>query len=74
MSSSGTPARDFHRISGAVGHQSIAEAADYATWNLGAGFALSDHLSLDARYFDTDAHELGKLYDSRFVGSVKLVF
>lgn len=61
-------------ISGGFGHQAIAQAADYATWNLGAGFALNDNISLDARYYDTDGHELGKIYDSRFVASVKLVF
>lgn len=61
-------------VSGGFGHQAIAEAGDYATWNLGAGFALTDNISLDARYYDTDAHEFGKIYDSRFVASAKIVF
>jgi uncharacterized protein (TIGR02001 family) len=61
-------------INGAVGHQSIAKAGDYATWNVGAGFALNDNLSLDVRYHDTDAHDFGNIYGSRVVASVKLVF
>lgn len=61
-------------VSGALGHQTIEEAGDYTTWNLGAGYALTDNLGVDVRYYDTDAHEFGKLYDSRIVGSLKLVF
>lgn len=61
-------------VSGALGHQAIAQAGDYTTWNLGAGFAVSDNVSFDVRYWDTDASAFGKIYDSRFVASVKLVF
>lgn len=61
-------------VSGALGRQNVDEAADYTTWNLGVGFALNDHLGLDLRYWDTDGHELGKLYDSRVVGGLKLAF
>ena len=61
-------------VSGGVGHQTIEEAGDYTTWNLGAGFQATDNLGFDVRYYDTDAHEFGKLYDSRFVASVKVTF
>lgn len=61
-------------VSGAIGHQTIEEASDYTTWNLGVGFSLTDNLGFDVRYFDTDGHELGKLYDSRLVAGVKLAF
>lgn len=61
-------------VSGALGHQTIEEAGDYTTWNLGVGFALTDHIGFDVRYWDTDAHEFGKLYDSRFVAGLKLTF
>ena len=29
---------------------------------------------VNVRYHDTDAHDFGKIYDSRVVASVKLVF
>lgn len=61
-------------ISGALGHQAIAQSGDYTTWNIGGGVALTDNVSLDVRYWDTDVHEFGKIYDSRFVASLKLVF
>lgn len=61
-------------VSGAVGRQTIEEAGDYTTWNLGVGYALTDHVGLDVRYVDTDAHDFGQLYDSRVVGGLKLVF
>ncbi|WP_309089746.1 TorF family putative porin [Phenylobacterium sp.] len=61
-------------ISGALGHQTIADAGDYTTWNLGVGFALTDKVGIDVRYWDTDAHEFGKLYDSRVVAGLKLAF
>jgi len=61
-------------VSGALGRQEIKGAGDYTTWNLGVGFALTDHVGFDVRYYDTDEHNFGKIYDSRVVGSVKLVF
>lgn len=61
-------------VSGALGHQTIEEAGDYTTWNLGVGFSLTDNVGFDVRYWDTDAHEFGKLYDSRVVGGLKLTF
>jgi len=63
-------------ISGAVGRQTYSNAfdwADYTTWNLGAGYAVNEHFGLDLRYFDTD-EELGHLYGSRVVASVKAAF
>lgn len=41
-------------FSGAVGHQYLAVGDDYLTWNLGATYDLSENLSLDVRYHDTD--------------------
>ena len=61
-------------VSGAVGHQTVDEAGDYTTWNLGVGFALTDNIGIDVRYWDTDVHEWGKLYDSRVVAGLKLAF
>lgn len=59
-------------LSGAVGYQQVEGPADYSTWNLGVGYALSDNIGVDVRYIDTNEHRLGKLYDSRVVGGIKL--
>ena len=40
----------------------------------GIGYALTDHVGLDVRYHDTDEHGFGKLYDSRVVAGIKVVF
>lgn len=61
-------------VSGALGYQQLKGPADYTTWNVGVGYALTDHIGLDLRYHDTDAHEFGKLYDSRVVAGIKAVF
>ncbi len=61
-------------VSAALGRQEIDLAPSYTTWNVGASYALGDHLVFDVRYWDTDSHELGSIYDSRFVGTVKAVF
>jgi uncharacterized protein (TIGR02001 family) len=63
-------------VSGAIGHQTIDLAKDYTTWNAGVGFALTDHVGLDVRYWDTDLSksESAGLADSRVVGSIKLTF
>jgi uncharacterized protein (TIGR02001 family) len=61
-------------VSGALGHQQVKGPFDYTTWNAGVGFALTDHIGLDVRYFDTDEHGFGKIYGSRVVAGVKLTF
>ncbi len=61
-------------LSGAVGHQSIKNYTDYNTWNIGVSYALTEKLSLDVRYWDTDEHGLGKIYGSRGAVSLKAAF
>lgn len=64
-------------VGGALGHQALEGPGDYTTWNLGVGFALTDNIGLDLRYFDTDlsgGEDPLSLGDSRIVGSVKLIF
>ncbi|WP_293474875.1 TorF family putative porin [Phenylobacterium sp.] len=61
-------------LSAALGRQQFEGPGDYTTWNVGVGYALTDHVGLDLRYHDTDAHEQGKLYDGRIVGGIKLTF
>lgn len=59
-------------LSGAVGEQYLDVNDDYATWNLGVGYALNDALGVDLRYHDTDVD--GVLSESRFVASLSLGF
>jgi uncharacterized protein (TIGR02001 family) len=61
-------------VSGAVGRQQVEGPADYTTWNAGVGYALNDHIGLDLRYWDTDEHSFGKIFDSRVVIGVKASF
>ncbi len=58
---------------GAVGRQSDG-VSDHTTWNAGATYAFTKHLALDLRYADTDEHDLGKIYGSHFVASIKASF
>ena len=60
--------------SGAVGRQEIQKAGDYTTWNAGIGYALTDHLGLDVRYYDTDQHGFGSPYKARGVVALKATF
>ncbi|WP_299016061.1 TorF family putative porin [uncultured Caulobacter sp.] len=69
------PVMDKLTVSAALGHQEFDKSTgDYATWNIGATYAVTDKLGLDLRYHDTDEHGLGKIYGSRFVVSLKAAF
>ena len=68
------PVAEKLTLSGAVGHQTIKNYKDYSTWNVGLAYALTDKLSADLRYHDTSEHDLGKIYDSRVVVSLKAAF
>ena len=60
-------------VSGAVGHQEIDKAPAYSTWNLGVGFAATDHVSFDLRYWDTDDHSID-IQKARVVLGAKVTF
>ena len=60
--------------SGALGRQSIAAGGSYTTWNAGLTWTLTPHLSLDARYWDTDEHNFGTPYHARGVVALKATF
>ncbi len=66
-----TPAPQW-TVSGAVGYQSLDVNEDYTTWNLGAAYALNDHMVIDVRYHDTDVD--GPLSDDRAVAALKFLF
>ena len=69
-------------LSGAVGFQTVKADGyfsgvdnDYVTWNLGVSAAVTDHLTADIRYSDTDSHNFGKsLYGSAVTVSLKAAF
>lgn len=67
-------ASDKWTISGAVGRQYLSSDFDYTTWNVGAAYALTDALTLDLRYHDTDEHDFGQIYESRAVATLKAAF
>jgi len=62
-------------VSGAVGRQWVEVGVDYTTWNAGVGFALTDNVSFDLRYWDTNEEDaLGYLAEGRVVLGVKAAF
>ncbi len=60
--------------SAALGRQWVSSTFDYTTWNVGGTFALTDTFGLDVRYYDTDEHGFGDIYDGRVVASLKATF
>ena len=64
---------DKWTISGAVGKQWLNVTDDYTTWNAGVGYALTDKVGLDVRYYDTDVDGVPGAED-RIVGAIKLAF
>jgi uncharacterized protein (TIGR02001 family) len=58
-------------VSGAVGFQDLdkskAGISNYTTWNLGVGYPLMDHLSVDLRYWDT-SNKATHFYTKTFAG------
>ena len=66
-----TPAPKW-TVSGAIGHQSLDVNADYATWNAGVAYAVTDHVVIDVRYHDADVS--GPLSDDRAVAALKFLF
>jgi uncharacterized protein (TIGR02001 family) len=61
-------------VSGALGYQWFDAGGSYTTWNLGMGFAATDHLSFDLRYIDSNDDVYGTLSDARVVLGAKVVF
>ncbi|MFC5344597.1 TorF family putative porin [Brevundimonas staleyi] len=67
-----TPA-DKWSVSAALGKQFLDFSDDYVTWNVGVGYALTDNLSVDVRYHDTDVDN-APLYDGRVAATLKAAF
>ncbi len=60
-------------VTGAVGKQMLDVTDDYATWNVGAAYAITDNLVADVRYHGTDVDN-APLADDRIVGTIKVLF
>jgi uncharacterized protein (TIGR02001 family) len=60
--------------SGALGRQSVDQGTNHTTWNAGVTYTFIKKIGLDLRYYDTDDHDLGKLYASHYVAAIKGTF
>lgn len=66
---------DRWSVGGSVARQQIEQAGQsYNTFNIGTSYVLNDHLTFDVRYADTDAHNLGPLYENTFSVSLNASF
>ncbi len=61
-------------VSGALGRQDIEVGPGYTTWNAGLGYALTDNISLDLRYWETAKDKFGAISEGRVVGGIKFVW
>lgn len=56
----------------AIGDRSADGGAEYVAWNAGVKRKLTDQISLDVRWYDTDGHDIGDAYEGRLVASLSL--
>ncbi|MGH7019276.1 MAG: TorF family putative porin [Brevundimonas sp.] len=54
----------------AIADRTADGGAEYAAWNVGVKHKLTEKLSADLRWYDTDSHALGENYDGRLVGAL----
>lgn len=62
------------KASASVATRRAHGGADYTAWNVGAKQKLTDAVSLDLRWYDTDGHDLGDAYEGRLVGALTYAF
>lgn len=62
------------KASAAVATRRAHGGTDYTAWNLGVKQKLTDAVSLDIRWYDTDEHDLGDAYEGRLVGALTFAF
>jgi len=60
------------KASAAIADRSADGGAEYTAWNAGVKRKLTDKVSLDLRWFDTDGHSFGEAYEGRLVASLSL--
>ncbi len=56
----------------AIADRSADGGAEYVAWNVGVKRKLTDQISLDVRWYDTDGHSFGEPYEGRLVASLSL--
>jgi uncharacterized protein (TIGR02001 family) len=68
-------------LSGALGRQEVDAdgyyagiSSGYTTYNIGVTVAVTDHLSADIRYSDTNEHKFGNIYGEALTASLKASF
>ncbi len=68
-------------LSGAIGRQEVDTATyfggqtdSYVTWNAGVTAAITDHISADVRYSDTNKSDYGAIYHAAVTASLKVAF
>jgi uncharacterized protein (TIGR02001 family) len=76
LNASGAIPNSKFTVSGAVGRQDFQGPGDYTTWNAGVGYALTESVGLDVRYWDTNTKSdfYGNLGDAKLVASLKATF
>lgn len=66
---------DKFSISGGVAQQTIFEHPEtYSTFNVGATYFLKPNIALDARYADTDRHDLGIFYENSVSFTIRFTY
>lgn len=68
------PLADRLKASITLGRREQDKAPDYAGWNAGVAWALTDTTSLDLRWHGTDAGDEGRQYEDALVASVLVAF
>lgn len=64
---------DKWSVDGNLAKQTISNSnADYATWSIGTSYAVTDNVTLDLRYLDTDVSSGGKTFNDHVVLSFKV--
>ncbi len=62
------------KASAAIADRSADGGAEYVAWNMGVKRALTDAVSADLRWYDTDGHSLGETYEGRLVAALTYAF
>jgi uncharacterized protein (TIGR02001 family) len=65
---------DATQLSAGVGDRTADGGAEYTAWNVGVRRKLTNQVSLDVRYYDTDQHVRGDAYDARVVAALSFRF
>jgi len=69
------PVIDLLSVSANVGHGILTQGLKNTTdWNAGATLKVYDWFDVDARYYDSDIHALGRLADDKFVVKISRAF